>query len=312
MHHSVSIIIPNYNHAQFLEQRIESVLCQTFQDFEIIILDDLSTDKSKTVIEKYRDHNKVHKIIYNNKNSGSTFRQWKIGLEIANYDFVWIAESDDFADKDFLAIAMQKLKENKDSVLFFSNSRVVDENNSLLENNTIIFGEELDENLFSKDFTLSGNVFVEKILFYKNLIQNASAVVFKKDVALKNIQQIIDFKMCGDWLFWILLLKNNMISYSALELNFFRTSSNTTRNHNTYTKKRLRIYEEVKVLDKLIHFFSVDKSLIQQKKESILNGWIKLFNRREIFTKEFLSITRYHFLNISPLKLIIFTLNKKQ
>lgn len=312
MPYSVSIIIPNYNHAQFLEQRIESILCQTFQNFEIIILDDCSTDNSHLIIEKYRKHNKVSKIIYNKKNSGSTFRQWKLGLETAKYDFIWIAESDDFADKEFLAVAMQKFKENKDSILFFSNSRVVNENNRLLDNNTIIFGKELDENLFSKDFTLSGNAFVEKILFYKNLIQNASAVVFKKDAALKNIHQIIDFKMCGDWLFWIFLLRNNMISYSSLELNFFRTSSNTTRNHNTYAKKRLRIYEEIKVIDKIIQFFKIDQLLIKHKKENLMNEWIKLFNKREIFTKKFLSITRYRFFKISPLKLIIFTLNKKQ
>lgn len=76
----VSVIVPNYNHALFLEQRIESILNQTFQDFEVIILDDCSTDNSKKIIEKYRTHPKVSKIIYNDVNSGNTFKQWNTGI----------------------------------------------------------------------------------------------------------------------------------------------------------------------------------------------------------------------------------------
>ena len=73
----VSVIIPNYNHARYLDERIQSVLNQTYQNFEVIILDDKSTDNSREVIEKYRAHPKIVHIIYNEINSGSTFRQWE-------------------------------------------------------------------------------------------------------------------------------------------------------------------------------------------------------------------------------------------
>ena len=55
----VSVIIPNYNHASFLDERIESVLNQTFQNFEIIIMDDKSSDNSVDVINKYKDNPKI-------------------------------------------------------------------------------------------------------------------------------------------------------------------------------------------------------------------------------------------------------------
>jgi glycosyltransferase involved in cell wall biosynthesis len=73
----VSVIIPNYCHSQFLVQRIESVLNQTYQNFEVIILDDCSPDAgaSKAVIEKYRGNPHVSHIVYNEENSGSTFKQ---------------------------------------------------------------------------------------------------------------------------------------------------------------------------------------------------------------------------------------------
>ena len=61
----VSIIVPNYNHAQFLKQRLESIFNQTYQNFEVILLDDASTDKSVSILEKYSKHSKVSHFIVN-------------------------------------------------------------------------------------------------------------------------------------------------------------------------------------------------------------------------------------------------------
>lgn len=93
----VSVIIPNYCHARFLNRRIDSVLNQTYGDFEVIILDDCSSDNSRDIIETYRHHPRVSHIVYNEKNSGSTFIQWDKGFELAQGEYIWIAESDDEA-----------------------------------------------------------------------------------------------------------------------------------------------------------------------------------------------------------------------
>lgn len=79
----VSVIIPNYNHAQFLDERIQTVLNQTYQNFELIILDDKSTDNSLEVINKYKNDPHVSEIVVNEENSGSTFKQWHKGFELA-------------------------------------------------------------------------------------------------------------------------------------------------------------------------------------------------------------------------------------
>ena len=70
---TVSVIIPNYNHARFLQQRIDSVLNQTFQDFELILLDDCSTDGSRSILARSVDDPRV-RIEFNEINSGSTFK----------------------------------------------------------------------------------------------------------------------------------------------------------------------------------------------------------------------------------------------
>ncbi|MGL4332344.1 MAG: glycosyltransferase family 2 protein, partial [Bacteroidales bacterium] len=128
----VSVIIPNYNHAKYLNERIDSIINQTFQDFEIIILDDKSSDESKIIIEHYRDHPKVSHIVINKQNSGSPFIQWKKGIDLAKGDLIWIAESDDCAAPTFLEECVNHLVNNTDTVFCFSESFFVDENSNII------------------------------------------------------------------------------------------------------------------------------------------------------------------------------------
>src|SRR5271166_9524 len=79
----VTVVTPNYNHARYLPQRLNSILAQTYQDFELIILDNASTDNSREVIELYVKDPRVTAIV-NAENNGSTFKQWKLGLSHAN------------------------------------------------------------------------------------------------------------------------------------------------------------------------------------------------------------------------------------
>ena len=81
----VSVIVPCYNHAPYLQARIDSIINQTYQNFELILLDDLSPDNSAEIILSYKNHPKVSHCIINEKNSGSTFAQWNKGLaELSN------------------------------------------------------------------------------------------------------------------------------------------------------------------------------------------------------------------------------------
>lgn len=95
MSNLVSVIVPNYNHAQYLDIRLKSILAQTYTDFEIIILDDNSIDNSKEIIKRYEKDVHISHIICNKTNSGSPFIQWNRGFQYAKGDLIWIAESDD-------------------------------------------------------------------------------------------------------------------------------------------------------------------------------------------------------------------------
>ena len=106
----VSVIIPNYNYQDFIIERIDSVLNQTYPIYELIILDDCSPDNSVEVIEeKIKTITGDTKITFikNEVNSGGVFRQWKKGFDLATGDYVWIAEADDTAESTFVEELMK-------------------------------------------------------------------------------------------------------------------------------------------------------------------------------------------------------------
>ena len=108
----VSVILPNYNHAKYLDERIQSILNQTYCNFELIILDDCSPDNgaSKAVIERYRGNAHISHIIYNERNGGLTFQQWHKGIELARGNLIWIAESDDKCHRQIQAGLMDRMQ----------------------------------------------------------------------------------------------------------------------------------------------------------------------------------------------------------
>src|SRR5687767_7542575 len=132
-----SVIIPNYNHHAFLHERIESVVKQTYPYFEVIILDDASTDDSKNIIEKYSNHPQVAQIVYNTRNSGSPFKQWQKGATLAKGNWLWIAESDDVADENFLAKAAEAIDQHTFG-LFYSDAFLIDKDGNVYNKASIL------------------------------------------------------------------------------------------------------------------------------------------------------------------------------
>lgn len=210
----VSVIIPNYNHASFLRQRIDSVLKQTFQDFEVIILDDCSSDTSKDVIESYRLDEKISRIIYNDMNCGSPFLQWERGFDVAQGKYIWIAESDDWADEFFLENLVPEL-ECDDKISFaFSDSIIVYEDH--VENNPAC----------NRDFTEEGIHFAKTRMILENVVVNASAVVFRKSALNWIGKDYRSYRSAGDYMFWLEMCKQGKVFYKNKPLNFFRRDVN--------------------------------------------------------------------------------------
>ena len=228
----VSVIIPNYNHAKYLDERIQSVLNQTYQDFELIILDDCSPDDgaSREIIEKYRDDLHVSQIIYNEENSGSTFKQWQKGLELAKGSLVWIAESDDKCERNFLKTLVEQFEKNQDCVLAYCISILFNDNGDVV-------GKSGNP---GNDRQLSGVDFIKKYMCLGNAIWNASSAIFRKDVALSIDKQYESYKGAGDRLFWIEIVEKGHVAIVNKPLNYFRQhpDNSTKRNYANGTNQK--------------------------------------------------------------------------
>ena len=221
----VSVIIPNYCHSRYLDERLTSVLNQTYPYFEIIILDDCSPDDgaSRAVIEKYRDNPYVSHIVFNEVNSGSPFRQWQKGFSLAKGDYIWIAESDDNCDCRLLEVLTKPLMDNSRCVLSFCRSITIDSEG----NKTGIYITQKEKDAA---INMDGRSFISKEMKYINFVCNASSAIFRKDVLSEIKQDYIDYKACGDWLFWIHIMEHGDVSYTPLLLNYFRIhDTNTTQ-----------------------------------------------------------------------------------
>ena len=112
------LIIPNYNYANYINDRIDSILNQKYPIYELIILDDKSSDNSVEIIEEKIKNIKIKypklkiKFIVNKKNSGNVFKQWNKAFTTATGDYIWIAEADDLCSKYFLGTVMQGFEQN--------------------------------------------------------------------------------------------------------------------------------------------------------------------------------------------------------
>jgi len=268
----VSVIIPNYNHAQFLERRIQSILDQTFQDFEIIYLDDASTDNSNEIFAKFANNSRI-RAIYNRTNSGSPFKQWNKGIRLAQGDYVWIAESDDYADKRLLAELVDKLDNNPTVGLAYCSSWFVDERNQVMFNSKDLLYFS-DKERWEKDFVSNGKNECSKYLIFENIIHNASAVLIKRSVYEKVGYADESLKLCGDWLLWIKMLLISDIAFVAEPLNYYRAHPETVR----YEASRNGVFAEESyyIVRYILANISCTKEVVEQACETRIHRWLKI------------------------------------
>jgi len=226
----VSVIVPSYNHARFLRKRLDSVLAQTFQDFEVIVLDDCSTDESLSILSQYRSDQRV-RIELSQKNSGSTFKQWNKGVQSARGTYVWIAESDDYSDVRLLERLVSILDRDSETVFCYCRSNSVSEDGQVM-GFVDAYLNDLQPRRWEADFWVDGREECTKYLVQRNTITGTSSVLFRKDVFQEVGGADESLIFCGDWKTWAsMALTGGKIAYLAEPLNFqrFHGTSVTTK-----------------------------------------------------------------------------------
>jgi glycosyltransferase involved in cell wall biosynthesis len=235
----VSVIVPNYNHASFLEERMASIYKQTYQNIEVILLDDCSTDNSVAILKKYKaKFPEITRCYINDTNSGSPFSQWKKGISLAKGDLIWIAESDDSCDKDFLEKLVPYFSDDS-IILGYAHTIFIDHTG---DRNSFTFESyiaQIDPQKWNTSYSISAHDEVNSALGLLNTIPNVSSVVFRQIEGifpLFNDPEWQKMQVCGDWLFYLNLIRGGRIAFCRETHGYYRIyeSSTSKSTHTQY------------------------------------------------------------------------------
>jgi len=198
----VSVCLDSYNYGRFLPEAIESVLAQRFEDFELIISDDRSTDDSFEIAQNYASRDRRIKVLRNAANLGMV-RNRNVCLSHANGEYVkWLHADDCMASNDALGRMTGVLDANKSTSLAASARQLVDENSRKIS----------VWSCFNEARALTGTGIVTRCLFeQRNLIGGPSAVMFRRRLATRGFDE--DFFVMADLEMWFHLLEQGFFFY---------------------------------------------------------------------------------------------------
>jgi glycosyltransferase involved in cell wall biosynthesis len=278
---TVSVIVPNYNHARYLPRRLDSIFGQTFKDFEVILLDDASTDDSMKVLEQYAHHADVQ-VVKNENNTGSPCTQWLKGIDLAKADIFWVAESDDVCEPDFLETLIREFR-NPSVKLTYADSYVIDEND-------VVTGDylnceyltSLSKTKWRKNYQIPATEEINDGLGVKNTILNISAVLFRKFNIEDNFRKVIEgMRIAGDWYFITHAIRNGNVHYVAKKLNYHRRHPESVIGRTVADKKIEDFFREFYTVQQFIfHNYKLANGFHEKWERYLRKQWNDFYPNR--------------------------------
>lgn len=225
----VTVLVPSYNHGAYLRERIASIFAQTYQCFELIVIDDCSQDNSDEVIRQLKTEYDF-KYIRNERNSGTPFAAWERVCELAQGGYIWVCESDDVADPAFLETAVARLEANPKAVLFYSNSLVINESSEVVGHTESYFRDVWREARWEQDFSANGFDELVRFQLRGQTVPNMSSALIVVTAFKRAFNPFLKrLRLTGDWLFVGDVLRQGNVEFSHAALSRFRKHEVTSR-----------------------------------------------------------------------------------
>lgn len=238
----ISVIIPVYNTEKYLEKCLDSITNQTYQDFEIVIINDGSIDNSQKIIDKYLNkyQNKIKCI---NKENGGLSSARNYGIEVARGDYIIFVDSDDYIRKDLFEQLLPYIQKDIDLVKY-KLIKVSEEYKELKR----VDGPNFDE--------VTGEEGFNKLVFNDVLLEPACLYLYKRDIFIKNNLRFSENAYHEDFglVPIILLYAKSIVSINFYGYYYLQANNSITRNED-YTKTIKRAN------DLLIHYDNMEKAI---------------------------------------------------
>src|SRR5574344_1828796 len=243
----VSVVIPNYNYARFMYQRLYSILRQNYKLYELIILDDCSKDESRDIIDGISKELKKYinlKVIYNDKNSGSAFKQWQKGFNVATGDYVWIAEADDYCEHNLISTIIKPCMKDANIIISYCDTAFINVLGFYIMRS---IKPEIDiqkSQHWDKSYVNNG---IKEIMNYSYLnctIANVSSCLIKNGHYDDLLKESGKYHQVGDWLFYVNLMSLGNVAYNSKVLNYYRMHGDNVSSVTNHQK----VIDEIRVL----------------------------------------------------------------
>lgn len=251
----VSVILPNYNHAPYLPERIRSIVDQTYDNLEIIILDDKSSDNSQEVIRATVAELGIEaQLVFNKVSSGNVFAQWEKGLSLATGDLIWICESDDFCEPDFLERLVPTFADQSVNIAF-GRIQLSDAEGSFMEG-LDGYREGAEEGIWSETLTRPAAQWFDNAFGVNNVIANVGGSLFRRmDLPQAVWDQARTYKICGDWYLYIQIAGAGQITFEPQAVAYFRQHDTNTSASNFH--RRYYYDENMAILRELVRNWGI-------------------------------------------------------
>ncbi len=218
----VTVYITNYNYDEYLRMAIESVLEQTFRDFELIILDDGSTDSSREIIREYADHEKTRVIFQENRGLNKSI---DVAIKASRGKYVMRLDADDFLDSNALLVLTREIEQNDDLALVFPDYFYVDEDGEIL-------GQER-RNDFKEEVTVPDRP------------AHGACTLFRKRVLEEVGSYTTDYTCQDGYDIWLKIINKYSVKNINLPLFYYRRhGENLTENNERILRTRSEIKKD--------------------------------------------------------------------
>lgn len=241
----VSVIVPSYNHGAYLRERLESVYGQSYENIEVILLDDGSSDGSREILEEYRKkYPGKTRSVYNENCCGNVYLQWKRGISMAKGELIWIAESDDYCETNFLEKLVPSFNYESVRIAF---SRCVFMQEGKQAGSTEEYLRDLECFDWSRSFRITAHEAVKNGFVRHNLIANVSSAVFRRPGEIPEETDTLcrGMRLSSDWIFYLSLIRGGSLSYVSDAVSYYRIHENSTSLQVQKTEDYYREFAQV-------------------------------------------------------------------
>jgi glycosyltransferase involved in cell wall biosynthesis len=260
----ISIIIPVYNACETIEKCIDSIINQTYQDYEIILINDGSKDKSLEILKEYEKKYPTKIVVVDQENMGVSNTRNK-GIKLAKSKYIMFVDNDDYLDNDYLNHYIKEI-EKYDLDMVSGGYRRITEDNKIIENR-----------------------YPKNNEWGRFLIITPWAKIYKKDFLIKNDIKFLNYGIGEDVYFYLQILshtdKIKMIPYIGYNW-FYNTKSVSNTSHKGFNKK-IDILYLIKEIDKKISYdYLLSKDIIDYYYIRLIL-WYLLYSGRSATVKDF-------------------------